>query len=218
MRINRTTIISLVLLVSVLTLPFTAVAQSGVSIDVEVNGDAVSDGEEVSVSSSPTVSVNVTSDTELRSVEIQTNGSSTMAGVEGTTYSVTQTPEITIGEKDFTVTVETNDGQTKTFTVTLVKEAENNQDLRQQLNNLEQQLQNYRERRQRLNQTLQNLSERNQQLRQENQRLRQRLNNTSNGGNGGGGSSIPGFNVVVAVVALAALVAVVAGARVRKRE
>ena len=205
---KRRLVVTAVCATFALMLVSTAAATADVTVTVD--GEEVDDGETFEVESSVTVvNVSVESDGTLTSVSTETGSSSSIAGLDRSTYTTSRTVTVS-GETSFSVEATDGDGTT-THEVTLRRSTGSASDAQQTLNDLQDRvddiegdIDSLEERRNRLQETRDNLSE--------------RLNETeggSDGGNGsdgdgsndggGNGSPLPGFGVFVALVAFAAV-------------
>lgn len=192
----------LVVVVLVLLTTSTAAAQEEIDISVEVNGESVSDGEEVDVSSTADVNVQVSSDTELSYVNMDFNGSFRSVGVQNdTSYNDTQEFDVPLGESTLEINAADINNDTATFSVTLVREATTANELQQVLNRLQQRIDRLNSTNEQLMERYNNLSNQNQELRNRNAELRAQINE-SNGGNG-----LPGFGAVAAFISLVLVIA-----------
>lgn len=91
-----------------------------VSIELTVNDEAASDGEQVLVTSNPHVGMDVSANATIRTVTLRLNGDTVETfEVDSTTFSETYIPELEDGRNEFRVIVDTADGVgSRTLTLT----------------------------------------------------------------------------------------------------
>lgn len=172
----------------------TPVAAS-VSIDLEIDGEPVEDGDVVDVEEVAEVAIQVESDDTLNFVRTSLGTEEYSVGVDATEYRVNQTLVPPLGQSHYTVYAETLGSDSASKSVTLdrppANEAEFRQVLRQQRNELE-----------RMQQQMTELREHRENLSAENERLRQEIEEVEEED---GVVPLPGFGFGVALAALAAL-------------
>lgn len=163
------------------------------NVEVVVDGEAVSDGGNVTVGETAEINVTVTSSTNLSYVRIRAGDETTSEGEDSRRFTYDHAPSIDLGPTTYAVEAGDADGSESTTTITLYRPATNRRQLAERLRDIRRTVDNLKSENERLRQERQNLTERR-------DRLDRRLNNTSAGPDGGGGG-MPGFGAVVAVVA-----------------
>jgi PGF-CTERM protein len=166
------------------------------TIDLTVDGQSVTDGQNVTVGASPEVDIAVSSSEPLEFVDIRTDGDVRSVGYDSTEFRFNHSPAVSFGRNRYAVTAATANDRT-TVEVWLEKPASTREELQAQIRTIRQQIQLINDTNRALQQEKENLTE-------ENRRLRERLNESD----GGSGNGQPGFTAVVALLAAIGAVAI----------
>lgn len=158
------------------------------TVDLTVDGQSVTDGQNVTVGASPEVEIAVSSSEPLEFVDIRTDGDVRSVGYDSTEFRFNHSPAVSFGRNRYAVTAATANDRT-TVEVWLEKPASTRDELQAQIREIRRQLQL-------INDSNQALMEQKQNLTEENRRLRERLNESG----GGSANGQPGFTAVAALL------------------
>jgi len=207
-RMKTTHVVALTVVLTLVTVSALPGVAAQPEITLAVDGEEVSDGDTVEVGSTAQVRLTVNSDVKLTSARIESGSMFNIAGLDRTTYNVTQ-PVTVSGQQELSVEVTDVEGGTSTRTVVLTRSSDTGSDLQREVDSLRDGIESVQD-------DVDDLRERRDELQQRNENLTRRLNETrsdidgeSDGtedSGGGGGQGMPGFTAVAALVALSVAV------------
>lgn len=168
-------------------------AAAELSIDLEVDGEPVEDGDSVEVGETASIQLYVESDGELNFVRTTLGAEEYSVGVDSTRFRLNQTVTTLLGDNSYSVYAEDLDGGSASVEVTLERPPSTEAEFRRAVRQ-------YQSRVDEMEREIDQLRNRSEQLSEENEQLRQEVEQME----GETGSPLPGFGFVAATLAVLA--------------
>lgn len=180
---------------------------AALDLTVQVEGEAVEDGETVELDPDETdyseveVFASVSSDSVINSLVIEHDGARQYAGVDQESYSTSRTLQVAFGQSTVTVSASDTGGAEDSVSVTLDRPATTESELMSQIEQKENELEDLNQSINDLYQQEETLEEENERLREETEELEEELEEAEDA------QGLPGFGFFAVLAALLSLAA-----------